>query len=167
MLHISDNRNTNRRWLQTLCEGNWAALSRGTKIKFTSWFSLLKKSFYTYIFYVQLLIMCTTLDLLTKCFLFMLFVQTGNQHIYQPVGKQGKRHNSKVQLQPYNCWCFIPLYNKLQNTLPLWTQSLQTYSLYPKCSYSVCLQISGFLSQAFYLYSVKRHNFEIFSPFFL
>lgn len=61
---------------------------------------MLRKSFYTYVFHVQLLIMCAALDSLTQCFLFMLFVQTGNQHIYQPVGKQG---NSKVQLQSYNC----------------------------------------------------------------
>lgn len=42
--------------------------------------------------------MYTAVDLLTQCFLVLLFVQTGNQHIYQPVGKQGNRHNRKVQL---------------------------------------------------------------------
>lgn len=91
-------RNISSRWPQNPCGENWAALSCDTKIKFTWWFSLLRKSFYTYIFHVQLIIMYTALDLLTQCFLVVLFVQTGNQHIYQPVGKQGNRHNSKVQL---------------------------------------------------------------------
>lgn len=122
---------------------------------------MLKKSFYTYIFYVQLLIMCTTLDLLTQCFLFMLFVQTGNQHIYQPIGKQGNRHNSKMQLQSYNCWCFIITNCR---THYLCEPNLCRLILYiPQHAATLCV----YRFQAFCtFYSIKHCNFETFCPFF-
>lgn len=147
---------------QLLRRVTWKLNSLGGFLCLRSLFLLL------YIFLVQLLITRTALDVLTQCFLCMLFVQTGNQHIYQPVGKPGNRHNSNsLQLQSYNCWHFIPWNSKLQYIPPVWTQSLQIYSMYPTTFtlyYKLlCLQISGFLL----FYSIKHWKYWNFQSIFL
>lgn len=88
---------------------NWEAASCDKKIKLDS----LNVSV---VLACEVLISCEASDYVCDwalanpmfCFCVCLFVQTGNQHIYQPVGKPGNRQ-ACLSLKSHNHYCFICL----------------------------------------------------------